>query len=656
MYKKINEIAPMRNERGARSDLYTRYKKAFDKILPLNDARPNSKKDLATYLPDKELDKELETIKNEENDSLSILIGYGGIGKSTSLRHFFEFVNAVPTFIDRKTIIVFPVIFNANVINSEKDESISDQIRNNLALRIDTVCTLLENEYPDLKTLFYSEKGQLDFYNYIYKTNPRVLELLPYDQRLNLSEKEEKLKKLYYAYNHDRFICSATKLKFYLGNKKCASSKLIVIVDDIEPLPYKVQVELIMQYLRFFECMRNVVNADKFKEYVVNFIISMRPHTYRILKEYRAFQAFFITRVICKKNMLNLAKYFRRKIEFYADNISHENMESWNEACRVLDILNNKFNARYSTMIKNLSLWNTRDAIELYKQVLENRVWIQRNMEKTSGFTVSEDNYVFNNITVLRAIACGHYYVYSQRENCCVPNILLNTSDKKNYSLINMYIFSLFHAESSNKDWLYGMKYRSYREIVNCFITTFPNMKEIKNDVQVAIKYLFQKKVLRKSINDTDKIEYLDSYKSLSDDSLLYLSPKGNEIWNMLCSDSVYLELCREDYYRDYNNPKNIKESSYELMQAGKQTLIFYDLLSLLLELLDLEYVHVECSIQNDTIDIFKKNFGNNTMIEYLYMGVTRSIEFSGNSDNDTLAERKYLLETKIRKLKDLLV
>ena len=43
-------------------------------------------------------------------------------------------------------------------------------------------------------------------------------------------------------------------------------------------------------------------------------------------------------------------------------------------------------------------------------------------------------------------------------------------------------------------------------------------------------------------------------------------------------------------------------------------------------------------------------------MIEYLYMGVTRSIEFSGNSDNDTLAERKYLLETKIRKLKDLLV
>lgn len=656
MYKKINEIAPLRNERGARSDLYTRYKKAFDKILPLNDARPNSKKDLATYLPDKELDKELETIKNEENDSLSILIGYGGIGKSTSLRHFFEFVNAVPTFIDRKTIIVFPVIFNANVINSEKDESISDQIRNNLALRIDTVCTLLENEYPDLKTLFYSEKGQLDFYNYIYKTNPRVLELLPYDQRLNLSEKEEKLKKLYYAYNHDRFICSATKLKFYLGNKKCASSKLIVIVDDIEPLPYKVQVELIMQYLRFFECMRNVVNADKFKEYVVNFIISMRPHTYRILKEYRAFQAFFITRVICKKNMLNLAKYFRRKIEFYADNISHENMESWNEACRVLDILNNKFNARYSTMIKNLSLWNTRDAIELYKQVLENRVWIQRNMEKTSGFTVSEDNYVFNNITVLRAIACGHYYVYSQRENCCVPNILLNTSDKKNYSLINMYIFSLFHAESSNKDWLYGMKYRSYREIVNCFITTFPNMKEIKNDVQVAIKYLFQKKVLRKSINDTDKIEYLDSYKSLSGDSLLYLSPKGNEIWNMLCSDSVYLELCREDYYRDYNNPKNIKESSYELMQAGKQTLIFYDLLSLLLELLNLEYVYVECSIQNDTIDIFKKNFGNNTMIEYLYMGVTRSIEFSGNSDNDILAERKNLLETKIRKLKDLLV
>lgn len=646
----------MRNERGARSDLYTRYKIAFDKILPLNDTRFNSKKDLATYLPDKDLDLELESVKKDESDSLSILIGYGGIGKSTSLKHFFNFSSSVPTFISDERIIVFPAIFNGNVINTEKKENISDQIQNNLALRIDSVCTLLENEYPDLKKEFYSDKGQSEFYEYIYKTNPRILELLPYDQRLNLTEEEEKMKKLHYAYNNERFICSATKLKYYLGNKKCISSKIIVILDDIEPLPYKVQIELVMQYSRFFECMRNTFDTGLNKEYVINGIFSMRPHTYRILKEYRAFKAFFVTRVIYKNNMLDLAEFFRRKIKFYTDSIAHENKASWNEACRVLDILNKKFNARYSTMIKNLSLWNTRDAIALYKQVLENRVWIQRNMEKTAGFTVSEDNYIFNNITVLRAIACNHYYVYAQRENCCVPNVLLNTADnRKNYSLIIMYIFLLFHAGDEEKDWLYGKKFMSYKEIIDCFVKTFPDMDEIKDDVKVAIKYLFQQKVLRKSINDTDKIEFLDSPNSLNNASLLYLSPKGSEIWKMLSSDSVYLELCREDYYRDYDNPENIKESSYELMLAGKQILIFYDLISLLLELINMEYIYIQTATKNQTIDIYKNYFGNSVIIEYLYLGVSRSIDYSGNSGDKELRVRKALLERKIADLKSLL-
>ncbi len=655
MNRRINEMSIYRNSVSQKSDLYTRFKPAFERLLRLNDFRNNSPKGRELYIPDEELDKELDDILRDNADSLSILIGYAGIGKSTSLRNYFNYTNSVPEYQADKKILIFPASYNG-CVNTEVENELSydidekselaQKVREDMTLRIESINSYLEEKYEELKRTFDSEEGQMEFYQYLRKTNAHVLEHVPYNERRKLSKKEEIMKRLEYACEKEKFICAATRLKYYLGKDICECEKVIVILDDIEPLPYAQQKVLIMQYARLFECLKNTCRELSNKEYVVNVIIGMRPHTYRIMKEYRAFKAFYINNEILKRNMVDIGKLFQKKIEIYEDEIPHENIDSWNSAKRAVGILSNKFHSRYAEMIKNLSIWNTREAMDIYKRVLENRVWVQKNIEKASSFVINVDDYIFNNITVLRAIACRNNYVYKHYEGEIVPNILYSTPER-NYGFLCMCVFACFHMDEK-VDYAYGTESISYAELLNRLVTSFTGYQSIEEDAKKVINYLFINKLLRKSINDTDKLELLDKEESLKEDSLLYLSPRGFEIWRMIESDSVYMELCREDCYRNYDETEKNSESSYELFLNGQQDVIFKDLLGFLYELLDEEMKYINFANENHTIDIYKGHFGSHVMFKRFYTGIKRSIEFSGYLGYSSLNENLEKVEEKI--------
>lgn len=650
--KKINEISANKYEEGQKNDLYTRYKMAFDQLLNLNTDKENVENDYF-YIPDDALDAELNNVLDEISDSLSILIGYAGIGKSTSLRHFYHYSNSVPVLIKNDSVLIFPATFNGIVpdihpqnVASDLDEKeeITQTVKKELMLRIKSVCTFLEQRFPMLREDFISEQGQEKFYNLLLSTNPKVLEHIPYEEKLICSAKEERIKRLGYAFEKEGFICAITQLKYYLSSDKCTCKKVIAILDDIEPLPYAVQLSLLMQYGRLLDCLQNMTQ----KKYIVNILIALRPHTYRIMKEYRAFKAYYVTREILKVNMVNMAEYIERKIIYYSKEIPKEKQEAWENACNVLHILCNKFDSKFTIMIKNLVNWNTRDALEKYKTVLENRVWIQRNMEKNSGFVLSEDNFLFNNITVLRALSCENRYIYSSQNQNFIPNIMYNTPEK-NYALYILYIIKIFLL--IQRDKFYGTESLSFNDIKKIFSNVFPEYESIVQDIDFSVKYMYKNKILRKSINDTEKVEDLDNAEELNATALLYLSPKGYELWEMLGADSVYMELCREDYYRDYNNLKNNNESSFELMQKGQQILIFYDLFLFLFEILLREEAYLNYAIEHSTIDHYISYFGDIPLSKQLYIGIDKSIKYSGNAYDEEIIRLKDSVDMKINDL-----
>lgn len=661
MKKKINEMSLIRNDDVTKTSIYSYYKKQFEKILSLNDARQGTLKEKQFYIHDIQLEKELEAIFDDSTDTISFLIGYAGIGKSTSLRQFFQFRSSEPVLQQEKTVLVFPVTFNSVLNESNIRSSFNDKkyleaaykIKDELAFSIEALCSFLEDNFPGLREQFYSDEGIAKFYKYIKYTNSKSLEFLSFNEKRRLSGLQLMEKSLECLYHNDHFVYSATKLKYYLSRNVCRCKKMIVILDDIEPLPYEVQLQLVLQYAKYYECMRNTCEKMEQKTYIINMLISLRPHTYRILREYHGLKAFVVNREIYKKNMVSLGELFQRKIEYYKEESQNSDEMAWEKVDKVLKKLNSKYESKFAEMIKNISLCNTRDACDIYKLILRDRNWISHNTggaRETNGFGCA---YVFNNVTVLRAIACGQSYIYNGKESKWIPNILYNTADKS-FSYLNMCVIFLC-LEKYGDSLRCGIDSLKYDEIISAFSKSFPEYFNLIDDLHTSIKYLFEKKILRKSINDTDRIETLDCPESLTKNSILYLSSRGKEIWKMLGSDSVYLELCREDSFRDYDNGVNNSESSYELLQDGKQIEIYLDLLRYLSEIIDEEKNFLVYAKEKHSIPVYRRLITKKVISSHLYCGLKKSMDYVGCKQHVMLNSERREVEKKIEELYEII-
>lgn len=676
MKRKINEISSVRMDYQLSNDLYTRFKDFFRTILPAENLRAKTSKEEYLYIHDYEFEKEIDIIKFEPRSSVTYVLGFAGTGKSTSIRHIFQFNASVPTIID-DSILVAPATFNGHVAmedyndigmgdaNEKKagaadiDENMTKKTFHKWAVAeltrlVRSYCSYLEDTYPDLRKEFDSKDGQWHYYQFLKVTAPKALEHVSEDKLKGLSDEDIKMIKLDYVYKNEPFVAAATKLKYYMSNEICGCNRIILILDDIEPLSYEYQHTLILMYSRLITCLQNVPFEASHKEFMTNLIISMRPHTYRLIKELRDVKAFPQDPPIYKMNNIKFTEYFEKKFKYYTMNVGKEKAKTWEEPYKILSILVSKFDARYAEIVKNIALWNTRDMIELFAKIMTNRTWIQKDMEKKYYFQIAGENYVFNNISVLRAIACDNYYIYKPDDNTMIPNILRNTMNKE-YGLLNLNIIRYFlnHTPDASS---YGRDSLSIGDIIYSFKKALPGYLNLTEDLMICIRYLFLNKILRKSINDYDEVDTLDKPETLTEESQLYLSPRGKEIWRMLDSDSVYMELCREDYYREVHENTYEALSSYELMKNNQQEEIFIDLYSLLDSFVDQENELVAYAVNNTSVVNYIHAFGRTSVCRQLFNGINKSTTYSGKYYTSLeIKELHHSFRSKINKIERIL-
>ena len=100
--------------------------------------------------------------------------------------------------------------------------------------------------------------------------------------------------------------------------------------------------------------MRNLPDIDmEIKRNIyVNLLISVRPATYKLLKKAEAVSAYSITREIYKTESVDMKKYFAKKKLCLPEKLKDE--KEWNDAYNILVTLSDKFEKKYSDMIKNL--------------------------------------------------------------------------------------------------------------------------------------------------------------------------------------------------------------------------------------------------------------------------------------------------------------
>lgn len=641
------------------NDIYRKFKYQFDNLLNA-DTIPTSEKEFNDlYVVDKEFEKALSVFLSSIRNSAKFCVGYTGIGKTTSIRHYLELgVSNVTRLKTRslrssdKYIIIFPTFFDG--AREKMIWEISD-----LVGRISAVCTSLEDEHPELHQIVRTSNQREFFYKFIQNHTPRILEVEDDFELVDLSREDEIKARLRYAQKEYPFEYTANKLKYYIKCKYSVYDRLVIILDDVETLPEKQQDKVIRDYLHLYDCMSNT-DFPEDSEYRINLLISIRPHTLRMYKKngfntlYRKLEAFSIaTNTVLKKRAIELDLLFKKRFDYYTAYSVKEigNKESWKECYNELMTLNEAFEGKYKKMILNLCFMNVREALAVYSRIFANRFWVQGNRLKEVYFSVDSHQYNFNNINVIRAIGCDNSAVFTGVEDSVIPNLFFTTVNK-DYSIQCLLVMQYFivHAQEKekSKEITYGLDAEKLSDICRCWSALVG--EETKKSFYEALVHLFEVKILRKSIEDIDDIATIDTEESLDNDSKLYISPLGCELMDMLACDSVLLEMLRECAWREYDGREESysRQSSYELLIQKEQYKIFIDLLEYIDYLREQEEkIFFEPSIEIDLF-AYRQAFGETMIVSKLLHGVENSIRYSGVINMQIVSDKLERIRSRI--------
>ena len=616
MKRKINQIT--NNLRSSqKSSIYERNREQYEFIL---NPDPGIRERDSFYIPDQDAQAALQRILTEPMDSATFFIGYPGIGKSSDLRACYHVRNGVPGLCNEwKTIIL-----NCSFAGHFEPAMQSDSNRCTLELvkRMAAVCTALETALPDLQEHFRTPEGRREFLSFIQMTNPQSLENI---RSLPIESVEDKLR---LVQENEYFIYVASQLKYYLSRDKAPYSRILVVVDDIESQSELFQDQLVASCLRLFSCLRNFPAGWKGKRVYVNLLLSVRPATYHRLKTIPAVSACFM-RKIYKQKCVDLIPYFQKKMELVPLELKKAQSEHWREVKNTHLTICSKFGNKYSNMILHLVDMDVRRTLQILEQILSNPVWVTKDLCTDK---MSDSGYVINNITVIRAIACGRNLVYFNGEDQLIPNILVH-NDTEDNSLLSLYVIAYFITHDAQFGEYCGFPVlRS--DLMRDFSDVFPNIRELNRRLDTILNRFFQWRILVPT--GPDYVWKQDSAKG--ETSCLALSPLGTELWNMLSADSVLLELYREDYYQEYPSQRPAAfQSSYDLMQENNQRAIFIELYRILIDLLEEEISLILETRKYGSLQKRNSIFGTRTMVEHLAAGVDRSIEFSGKQGDQDI-------------------
>ncbi len=627
------------------NDIYRKFQFQFSNMLNANEIARSLNDFEKIYIPDPMFEEQISIFMNSIGSMAQFCVGYTGIGKTTTIRHCFKLgvsvapvLNVPSKLTQGKYMIIFPTFLNGYFQSEDKPFD--------LCPRISSVCTALENAHPDLHDIYKKFEELKLFFDFIQNHLPHILESGENISALaEVSEKEYILKKLDSAMRIFPLEYYTCKLKYYILKKSDIYDRLVIVLDDIEAMPESFQEQVIADYLHLFDCMQNTEYPQD-SNYRVNLLISLRPHTYRIFSNGiygRMLSAYSFVSPILKENSVDLNLLFKKRFDFYTE-MSHTNIgnpESWERCYEQLMLVNSLFDGQFKRMISNLCFFNVRTSLAEYAKILGNRVWVQGNSARSEFFTISSDEYKFNDITVPRAIGCGNSIVFMGIDGFIIPNFFY-TTPYMDYSIQCLLVMQYFHGKMqifTGGGVEYGLDSMMLKDV-------YAEWKKVLDDehvkqLNIAVQHLYECKILRKSIMDFEDYQVLDVSKSLKDTSRLYLSPRGVELMNMFRQSSVLLEMLRECAWHEYRGQDSnyYNRCSYELIQNGKQNELFIDLL---------EYIEMLCQAEEDfffspngiNLCAYREIFGYNLVVEGLMLGVEKSLRISGKLYNTLIAKK----------------
>ena len=410
--------------------------------------------------------------------------------------------------------------------------------------------------------------------------------------------------------------------KFILNNINDIHN-IIIIYDDIESKEGIFHRPLIEVARHIHSCFSTIDD----KTSLVKSIIALRAYTYRsnIDRQEEARRGNLKKNTIKKANAVNLHEIFKcrfaeiQRIEQKEQKVKV--LESYKEAKRQLFLVEQHIYKSFGDLIYNLVNHNLCNAMILYGSIMVNIDWIaKREVEHEGAFKVTMDSYKLTADRIFKAIACGNELSYSCEKNEFIPNILHNY--KEETELLGLYIIKYMIRNKAID--LYAETYVEGDRILKDIVTLFIDRSDSQVRIEIwqsrllsIISYFYSSGVLLRSIYDIENISEKQIRREYNGTYKLYLSPRGQALYNLLSHNALLLELYRDDIYTDIDN--NDKVTS----DLNTNELMTY-LIDYVMYLFQCEQKYISSAIS--CLERYQELFGEELIVVPLLEGIVKNV------------------------------
>ena len=595
-----------------RNDIYRKFEKQFIYIF-----NNSLRTDEGAYVEhdSTEYTEAFNIFFDSSNSDIKFFVGYTGTGKSTFIRHYFGIRTLGITIYKEKNLVI-PISWDGRTVPDT-----------NYAAALNAeICNVLDQAtnkiYKSVEEIMLNECDQL--VEFIANNRPGILPTLTLPEIRAATQNKWTINqyKILLCQQRTCIELSSSILKYAVTKTDTHSiEQLYFIVDDVETISQIKLAHIVNSYFKIYDCMHNVQCGPYIK-----ILFSLRPHSYRYLnkgikhQQITSFGHFFDSDKykLIKNSIPSIKKIFIARFNNALNNTPKPgNQSTWDLAKNTFfDIINNFDNDLLQTICQLCHL-DIRAVSDCFQLVLSNRVWCQEH-EYTHGiYPVRQEDYRFDAVSVIRTLSCGENPVYTgmtelqfnnslfsdfqrrptlDNSKAFIPNILadVQTGECDVFPiLIVQYLngfFSSVAVAPPHTEFIFR------KTLTENLLALFNDHVTIEK-INLTIDYLFENRVIRKSIISEDDD---DSINTLLEDDGLYLTLKGDRLLAMLESDSVYLEILREDIKRDYSRvADSYYKSSLELITENKRQILFDDLIRLCKEIYYSEDEYQSCVKEN---------------------------------------------------------
>jgi hypothetical protein len=511
---KLNEHYLNRSSHLRKNDFFRRFKEPFTVLLSKKRNHQKYPAIQSIYVENKEIHTTLDELLKSEIDEGTFLIGLTGIGKTTTIKGFFNIEKNGAVINDDMLIIS---LFIDGVSISHVDE-----LEDRFGGLFWSACNQLEKLNPEIK----QKKSEL--YEFIESNSPitigNFIDPLDDSPEVTMKHIAVKSKRTYYI----------ELLKFYLADFDI--KYVTIIIDDIESIrDVELRNETINKSVKSWECLQNNDSG-----YHSKIILSERPETYKhFIYENEWFSAFGINEApIHLDAPPSLSKIFKKRFDELAEDDfkSVTNKESWEEAYDILMQVCNGIEDVNVNVIPSLCNLNYRKSFDVLLELLTTGFWFQKEENLNPYFQITADNYRKPVLPlIIHAIGYKNNQLYVNDTNQLIPNIFYNKRATK-YPLLMLRILTFF-LESNRKTHKYSIASRKafIQKFSKCMIPA--EGESLLSAVNDSFDYLVDRKLLLVASTDDG-----------TQDDLL-LSPRGEIIWTLLGEYNSLLAMFRDDLW-----------------------------------------------------------------------------------------------------------